>query len=216
MELVVSILSSAVTSAALTTVLVFLARSWIGERLASAIRHEYDLKMERFRAQLQSETQSEVEKLKAQLQITTATHQIQFTSLHARTAEAVAEVYARIVRVKNAASKYVKVMESSNDSSKEERRKILAGALGEFHDYYGTHRLYLTEESTKIIDQFDRTVFGAAQEFMWCVEKPLAQGEPHDLGVWNKSHQAIVETVPTLLSNLEGEFRRLLGRPNTS
>jgi hypothetical protein len=212
-ELAVSILSSLTVSAALTASLVFLARSWIGERLKNAIKHEYDQKMETFKAQLQAEHQREIETLKARLQIATSTHQVQFASLHAKIAETVAELYARIVRIRRAVADYVKVMESSNEPSKEERRKVVAAAFGDFHDYYGPHRLYLQEESIKIIDEFDRTLFDTVNDFMWQVEFPLSKGERHDVKAWGNAHRTIADTVPMLLRNLEEEFRKLLGQP---
>jgi hypothetical protein len=172
--------------------------------------------VESFRAQLQTENQCEIEQLKAQLQITTATHQIQFASLHAKIAEVVAEIYARIVRVKRAVTDYVKIMESSKEPSKEERRKVLAQAFGDFHDYCGTHRLYLPKESIKIVNYYDRLLFETADEFMWLGEMPLAKGGHHDVKAWSKAHRTIAETVPTLLEILEDDFRRLLGQATTS
>jgi hypothetical protein len=212
MELAVSILSSAGVSAVLAAFLVFLFRSWIGERLKNAIKHEYDQKMEVFKAQLQAEHQREIETLKAHLQIATSTHQIQFASLHAKVAEVVAEIYARIVRVKNAVAQYVKVMESSGEPSKEERRKAVAVALAEFQDYYETHRLYLPKESIKIIGEFSDTLWKTTWGFMLQVEMPLAEGERHDIKAWGDAHRTMSETVPLLLENLEDEFRKLLGQ----
>ena len=49
-DLVRSILSSAAVNVLLTAGLVYLARTWIGERLKKSIEHEYLVALERLRA----------------------------------------------------------------------------------------------------------------------------------------------------------------------
>ncbi len=56
-DLIISFLSSVVVSGLLTTFLIFLAKTWIGERIKKSIEHEYQVALERLRtdnAQYQS------------------------------------------------------------------------------------------------------------------------------------------------------------------
>lgn len=55
MEVAVSILASLAASGALTAALVFLSKTWISERVKNAIKHEYDQKLETFRANIRAD-----------------------------------------------------------------------------------------------------------------------------------------------------------------
>lgn len=67
MNEVTTILSSAAVSAALTSLLVWLFKSWISERLKNAIRHEYDQKLETHKTELKSQADVALERIRAQL-----------------------------------------------------------------------------------------------------------------------------------------------------
>jgi hypothetical protein len=67
-NLILSILSSAGVSAALTATLVWLSREWISTRLRASIQHEYAEKLETFKAQLKAEHEIAVITLRADLE----------------------------------------------------------------------------------------------------------------------------------------------------
>ncbi|WP_027803761.1 hypothetical protein [Paraburkholderia dilworthii] len=69
---ILSLISSASVSAALSGVLVFLARNWIAERLKRAIGAEYDSKPELHKAQLQASSAERLESFKTQLAMQSA------------------------------------------------------------------------------------------------------------------------------------------------
>ena len=60
----VTVLASLAASGALTATLVFLAKSWLSERLKQSIQHEYSEKLESFKVQLRAENDIAMEKLK--------------------------------------------------------------------------------------------------------------------------------------------------------
>src|SRR5690348_3644394 len=118
MGYIVTALTSIFTSGLLTAGLIFLAKTWIGERIKSSIKHEYDLELEkhkvslqsestkeveRLKAQMQQETNKEVERLKAQLQIAATERSIRLSGTFDKMAETVATVYAKIVTLNEAA-----------------------------------------------------------------------------------------------------------------
>lgn len=51
---IINVLSSATISTLLAGALIWLLRNWISERLRNSIRHEYDQKIERYKAQLKA------------------------------------------------------------------------------------------------------------------------------------------------------------------
>jgi hypothetical protein len=66
-NLITTILTSASVSAALTAVIVWLTKNWIGERIKGSITHEYNQKLESYKSQLKKEHDQEIERLKAEL-----------------------------------------------------------------------------------------------------------------------------------------------------
>lgn len=65
-DFVTIVLASATVSAALTAALVWLTKSWIGERIKGAIQHEYSEKLESHKAQLKVQHERDLEKMKSQ------------------------------------------------------------------------------------------------------------------------------------------------------
>ena len=85
MELMLSIVSSVIFSGLLTATLIFLAKSWISQRLKSAIEHEYAQKLETYKAYLTSEHALALEELKtrnAECQAVQADARASFTASH--------------------------------------------------------------------------------------------------------------------------------------
>ena len=211
MELAVAILSSAFVSAALCASLVWLCRSWIGERLKGAIKSEYDLKLEAYKNQLSSESARDLESYKAQLQIAATTHQIKLSSLHEKIAETVAGVYERIVNLEDSVADYVKAFEPTGGPTKEERRKVLAGKLDDFRNFYRSSKIYLPKNTVPKVDELQKLLLDTAKDFQWMVEMPEARNEMGDIKAWGKACDTIEKAVPPVLESLEDEFRALLG-----
>jgi hypothetical protein len=89
-ELLLSIISSLAFSGLLTGALVFLAKSWISQRLKSAIEHEYAEKLEYYKTCLKTEHDLALERLKAsnaQNQAIQAAATASFTATHTRAQE---------------------------------------------------------------------------------------------------------------------------------
>lgn len=65
---VLSLLSAAGVSAALSGVVIWLARNWISERLKNSIKHEYDLKLSTVNAELRMQADLQTAQLKASIE----------------------------------------------------------------------------------------------------------------------------------------------------
>ena len=66
---VLQLIASAGVNAALSSLIIWITKSWISERLKQSIKHEYDQKLEIHKAQLKAESDVEIERLKCQLSI---------------------------------------------------------------------------------------------------------------------------------------------------
>jgi hypothetical protein len=95
-----------------------LVQLWLRER----IKHEYDEKIEHFKAQLQVVNAGAVERLKGELQIAALKRHIRFPRLHEKVADFVAEVYGKLFDIQEALANYVSLIEIEEImGSKDER-----------------------------------------------------------------------------------------------
>lgn len=239
-ELILSILTSAGVSGTLFVALTWLSKTVISERLKSAIKHEYEQKLEINKAQLKSDFDKEVEtlkaklksesdkeletlkaslksetdiaaeRLKAELHIAGSEQQL----LHDKVAETVAETYARLQRFHAAVTSYTKVSEFSSDLPKADRRKAVEETMEAFHEYYKPKKILIPKRTAEKIDKFEDKLFNIAQEFMWSVEHHDDSGRV-DYDTCAKIEKAMSEEVPLLLELLEQEFQHLLGFKST-
>jgi hypothetical protein len=211
-DLIFSVLSSAAVSAVLTGALIWLSKTWIGERMKNAIKHEYDEKLETHKAQLKAQSEVSVERLKSQLQIASAERNVRFSRIFERTAVTVAATYEKLLAFHDAIADYTSIVEWQSMPSKEERRKIMVDRRRDFLAYFRPNHLYLPKETAKQIQDFSAKLHSAAIDFMFGVEQggDLRSQDP-DRDTWIKVHQFISDEVPPLLELLEDDFRRILG-----
>ena len=109
-DFISNVIASTFFSSLLVGAGIWIARSWLSERLKNSIRAEYDQKLETHKAQLKSQSDASLERLRADLSIATVEHNIQFTRLHEKRAEVIAETYARLTELHVALGDYVKIL----------------------------------------------------------------------------------------------------------
>jgi predicted nucleic acid-binding protein len=85
-----------VSSGALSSVLVFLFRNRISERIKASIQHEYDQKLNTYKVQLKIQTEAEIIRLKAQLEIA-AERNVQYSRVFEKTEDVIAETYGKLL-----------------------------------------------------------------------------------------------------------------------
>jgi hypothetical protein len=221
------LITSVLLPAGVSGFVVWLLRTSIGERLKNAIKHEYDGKLELYRAQLKAATDSEVESLKARLQadnavaverlradlqITASEHQIRFARLHEKVAETLAETYARLYKLSETVAAYVSPYEFAGGPTKRVRREAAGEALRELSDYFRPRRLYLPKPLADRIYEFQGRMFELTRKFMVGVEHGGDDRHP-DSGIdtWVEVATAMREEGGPLFDAIEAEFRSLLG-----
>jgi hypothetical protein len=225
MDFINTLLASAAVSAALTGALFWLLQNWISERLKNAIKHEYDVRLESYKAEtqarlntdleshkakLQAENVAATERLKSDLQIAAAERQVRFSKLHEKVAESVAEMWLRLKKLKTAVRLYTSPVETPAMGSKSDRRVAMADAMKAFQDYYYEKSLYLPRELDNQIKEFDIRLHKLAADFMYGVEQ--GRDELYEnKDTWANVSLAMEEEAEPLFAALEAEFRRLLG-----
>jgi hypothetical protein len=199
-----------ITSTFVTGLLIFLAKSWISERLKNAIKFEYDQKLETFKAELKAESAVAIENLKSRLRITATEHQVRFSKLHETRAEVIAETYARLRDLYEKVIDYVNIFNSAGDRPKNERRSDVISALDALRAYYLKKQIFLPKKTAINIRNIDSELLQATNQLIYGVELSNRNESKKEeicmevlLRVNGKINIAIVE--------LEDEFRELLG-----
>ena len=209
---ILTILTSGVVSAAVTALLIFFVKTWISERIKSAIQHEYDQKLEAYKAQLKAESDSVIEKLKSQLQISAAERSIKLTKVFEQQADTIAESYAKLVALLAAFQEYTAPMEYRYTPSKAERRRKFSEKLKAFLEYYEPRKIFLPNGTQSKIDAFVRLIYEKGMRFMFDIEQGLEErtGKAEE-STWLKTMDFISKDSVAIMASLDADLKRILG-----
>lgn len=213
-DMATAVLVSLAASGALTAALVFLLRTWISERLKGAIKHEYDQKLETYKAALQAEADTAIERVRADMRIAAFERETRFAKLHAQRAETIAELYARLQELYARVSDYVKTLETSNDPTHEVRREAINKALRAFNEYYRPRRIFLPAATEMRTSKLESELFHAARIFATGVEGGRDEKTGRDS--WEDAYQRLHKEAEPIFDELKAEFRKLLGDEEAS
>lgn len=202
------ILSSAVVSAISTAVLLWLTKSWVGERLKNAIRSEYDEKLETHKAQLKSTSEVEIERLKSQLNIAANENNILFSRLHETRAEVIAETYSLLRGLFAAVEEHVNPGAPLEDQSRNEKYNNVLTSFNSFRDYHPKKQIFLPKAIAEKISIINSELLIAINLF----DRRVKRKTGHDsLDDWMAIDEKVNEDIKAALNELEDELRKLLG-----
>jgi len=149
--------------------------------------------------------------LRSQLSIAAAERQFRFSKLHEKRADAIAEAYALLKLFVSALAHYVKVIESADDPSREDRNKRVIETGNAFLLYYSSKRIFIPVSVAKKIDEIVKTLREAHFQFSYLVDVP----ERPDFQKWVDIFEKINGLSDKALFELENDFRKLLGDEET-
>lgn len=183
MNTLITIFMSGGFSTILCAGLVWLFRTWIGERMKSAIRYEYDeklkgvehtygekleshkaqlqvannAKLETLKAQLQMANDTELEKLKAQLQVTAAERNIKLTNIFERQATVIATLFKNLLALLDATQSYQGISEAMSTEDKQKLEESFAKAKYEFTEHFVPNEIFVPKSTAKLIHRLALT-----------------------------------------------------------
>lgn len=212
---IADILTAGLVSAGLTAFMLWLTKSWIGERLRNAIKAEYDQTLETHKAQLKSASDVEVERLKAQLSIAANEHHIVFSKLQEHRANVIAEMYGQLVEAYWAFQSFVSPFEMGGEPKKSEKYVTALNKSTDFFRYFEKNKIYLPEELCAQIDEFLKNMRKEAIGFGVYVQYGEERLPDHTLRAmhekWTAASTYFDTEVPKAKKALENELRRLIG-----
>ena len=221
-----TVLTSATVTVVLGGVAVALFKSLLTERLKSAIKAEYDEKLESHKAQLQSSNSKELEVLKAQLkghadveveqlksnlQIQAAQQSLTFTRLHERRVEAIDLVHSKLISMRDAIGKYINAFQPVG-SSDQERLSGVEAAYNEFKPAFVQHQLFLPRNIASAVENLDSTFLQVTNQFTLVVKASPASPNTE---LWMKLLERFKTDVDDAIERLHEDMRLALGdRPS--
>jgi len=204
-EIVGPILASIAANGAL----VWLTRTWIGERLKSAIQHEYDQKLEAHKAKLQAQHTTELERLRADLRIAAFERETRFARLHAQRAETISGIYARLQELMRCVHAYVDFIGETSDPPLPDRREVVNKANRAFNDFYLPRRIFLPNGTEKRVTELHQELYGIVIGFAAGVEG--GSDSKTGFNSWAEAYRSVVRQATPVFDALKTEFRQLLG-----
>lgn len=190
------------------TVAAIAALAWL---VKSLMTHLLDKDVEQHKALLRAKTDAELEKLRAVLERESLEHEVKFRRLDEQVAEHLGEIYAKLFKLYESASKYVAIMEHSGEPSKEEKFKTVVEANREFWDYFLPNRLYVPQRLFKRIRTVADGLANVVGDFTrGRVREEQGRRLPEE-DYWEKAYETFEKEVTPLFTDLVAEFQRRLG-----
>ncbi|RAU23232.1 hypothetical protein CU669_03490 [Paramagnetospirillum kuznetsovii] len=204
----VNIAISVAVSLGVGGVFYWLIKNIITEKIRQAIKSEYDIKLESHKIELTSKSNIEIERLRSDLSRAASENNIVFAHLHEKRADVIANIYSTLKNVHHQLYNYVKGIEFSGEPSKEDRSKLLADAHKEFFDIYTKKLIFVPAFIAAKIDEINAMMVRTGNEFTYVV---LNDQNPERMKKWVEVEERCSGPIKDALTDLEVEFRRLLG-----
>jgi hypothetical protein len=200
-KMIEDIVTSVISSVAVSSLVVWLLREWIGVRLKSSIEHEYNRKLEEIR----NEYSKELARLNSALQESIDFKATRFRFVYERKKiAALCDGFGRLAKLEKSLGEYVSYCGAIRGSEREESRKRFAKALDDFEEFFVPNRIFfpgsLSERTTDIKNEMNKM----ALAFMVSVERPgdLEGSTSHDSGdKWNEANDYVAKELPNQTRN---------------
>jgi len=205
-----SIVASVIFSAAVSGLVVWLLREWIGVRLKNSIEHEYNRKLEEIR----NEYSKELARLNSALQESVDFKAIRLRFVYERKIAALCDGFGRLVQLEKCLGEYVSYFGAIRGPEREESRKRFAKALGDFEEFFVPNRIFFRASLAERITEVKNGMNKIALEFMASVERPGdLEGSPRsESGAkWQEANVYIGKELPEIRREIESAIRIELG-----
>ncbi len=183
------------------------AVAWL---IRSLIAHLLSKDIERHKAALQAQSVLELEKLRAELTKQTLEHEVRFRRVDDKVAEVLAKVYRRLFRLYEGVSKYVKIVESSSEPSKEEKLKAVTEANQRFWDSFLLNRVYVPPHLYSRVHSLATKLTGIANDMTYALQDER-QGRVAGKDGWLEAYHAVEKEVDPVFKEIVQDVQKRLG-----
>jgi hypothetical protein len=202
LQLVLSLLAGGGVAA----LIVFGFRTWLSQSIKSAIRHEYDQKLETHKAQLKGQSDLELERLKSQLSITATERSVRFSGLHQRRLEILAEAYSLLERSRRNLEKYINLFPILDDQMA--ARDAFTKSHNKFIEFYTEKIIFFPTDIATRLDNINNEFRIVYSTYFLTVENKTDM-EAYE--ITRKLEDRLSGPMNEALQQLAKDFRQLLG-----
>ena len=207
-------------AATATLILVWLAKTWVGERIKRDVEDTYKAKEQQRQAEFnqaleerKSELSKELEGWKAGYQKVLDENRVRFAKLHEDRVAAIKELFSRLVLAEEAVGAFVNPVRGIHDDEQKLQDEART-AYHEFSVYFTNNRILFTEANCLLIEQIRNKAKDAYSDFTAYGSIPDAR-DIEARKQWRASRKAAYESMTgefqKLRKQLEGEFRAAMG-----
>lgn len=184
------------------------ALAWLTK---SIVTHLLSKDIEQYKTTLRAQNDVEIERLRAALARESLEHEIRFRRIDERIAEHTAEIYTRLFTLYETASRYVAILEFSDEPSKEEKLVAVVNANGAFWDYFLPNRLYVPPTLFKRIRSVADKLARVVGDFREGYSREQQGRRPAGEDYWLEAVKKFESDVTPLFTELVREFQERLG-----
>ena len=172
----------------------------VGYFLRQVFQQVLSRDLEKFKADLSAKHDIEIERLRNDLRIAASEHETRFARLHQTRAEAIAELYKRLVRAHETFDAYL-----TRDQPGIEPEDALK-CVREFAVYFNENRIYFDDGLCMDID-------AAIQKFVnvYVATGAYPRGKADSEKKWAEAALHFGERFPAIRAKIERQFRELIG-----
>lgn len=153
--------------------------------------------------------QKEMERLKSELSRFSVEHQIQFSHLHSKRAEAISESYRLLGDVLRSAARYTAALEVDSMGTRQERAVKASDSLRDAREFILARTIYFPKKTAKAVEDLLRDVNHNLIKFQISVDV-MGTGATPNYDQWEKISADLEKKLPAVLESLADDFRGLL------
>lgn len=159
-----------------------------------------------------------VEAYKSELQRASLEHSVRFERLHLERAEAIKDLYAKLVSLDDALTDALRAFIRTGDTSIEERVQRVASSFNDLRDYFHPRRIFFETETCFSVEEILELAKGIFFEITTLETNPTHEQYRFDRELllerhqfWEKARASHKNEFPQVRAKLEAQFRSLLG-----
>jgi len=190
------------TSSAVFSAVIAMVNHWYKERLSSAIKHEYDLRM----LAIQNQNAKAMEEIRTELKMQELKTQVRFSVLHAERARAIKLIHENIFPLVQVFGKIVAAFESDRKKAGSYMDDFLS-RLDQFESCFARDKIYFHPRLCEDLGSI-------GQSMRWAVISRLGDTEDGSKVLDLPPMKDFANLGELLVEAVENEFREILGVVN--
>ena len=198
-------------STALSGGATYVARTWIGTKLRSAIEAKYAKELEELKKELSLEREEAIERLRAGLSGDIARQQALNNTLVLRRFDAIGKIFAQLRRLHRAVQVYVTAVGQVGGDSRSAERKSVAEAQAALLLVLDEQSIFLSAPTAAQVNDVRILCEKAARLFLHMVDVAHDTPNGSNVDTWMSVVTQIEEDAPLAILMLERDLRILMG-----